>query len=155
MLKTEPGKIIYTKDIIRKETGGRILDKTTAEMASTFKCAFWPGCTGIVNMGGKMVRGGVIVRPADHPKYGTTVYICDDHDEEDYESDKAGALESILDTVTEKSEDEDEDEDLESSFVLSGGEVPGAKKVEEAGSEVDMFSEDLMLQSLLAKGGSK
>ena len=106
-------------------------------------------------MGGKMVRGGVIVRPADHPKYGTTVYICDDHDEEGYESDKANVLESILDSDTEKSEDEDEDEDLESSFVLSGGEVVGSKKVEEAGSEVDMFSEDLMSQSLLAKGGSK
>ena len=107
-MKTEPGKIIYTKDISRKETGGRILDKTTAEMASPNKCLFWPGCTGIVNMGGKMVRGGVLVRPADHPKHGTTVYICDDHDEEDYESDNADELESIQDSDADNSDDEDE-----------------------------------------------
>ena len=59
----------------------KILDKATAEQSG-----FLPGCVGTVNMKVKMVRGGTVVEPVDHPNMGTFVYICDEHDKSEIET---------------------------------------------------------------------
>ena len=62
------------------EIGGKVLDKSTAEQISAFKCGFWPACKFIMKKSDKMVRGGTVTKSKDHPKIGPHLYLCGDEE---------------------------------------------------------------------------
>ena len=154
ILKSEQGKITYTKDILKNESGMKILDKATTELAGSFKCAFWPGCVGTVNMKGKMVRGGTVVEPADHPKQGTIVYICDEHDESEIETEGEEEEQQLESLGSDTSYDGDLSGKGSSSNTIDDIDDAVVEK-NEGEEDQDMFAEDLMSQSLLSRGGPK
>ena len=80
IIKGELGKLYNLAELKKKtDQGGRILDKAAAELATTFKCGFWPVCDGGVCSSDTLVRGGWVEKPIDHNKVGELVYICGDH----------------------------------------------------------------------------
>ena len=152
--ESEQEKITYTKDIMKTESGMKILDKATAELAGSFKCAFWPGCVGTVNMKGKMVRGGTVEEPVDHPKQGTFVYICDEHDESEIETEGEEEEQQLESLGSDTSDDGDLSGKGSSSNTIDDIDAAVVEKNADE-EDQDMFAEDLMSQSLLSRGGPK
>ena len=149
VIKAETGKTFNMKEVLRRsEQGGgsRVLDKPAIDLLGTYKCGFWPGCTGTVSGTDISVRGGVVAKPDDHAKMGQFVYICGVHVEQKYESentddeDAAGASVSLMGGSDEDNGDQEED------FEQKKGE---ADSTDDDGG--DKFEEFGQLQSLLGR----
>ena len=105
-------------------------------------------------MKGEMVRGGTVVEPVDHPKQGTIIYICDEHDESEIETEGEEEEQQLESLGSDTSDDGDLSGKGSSSNTIDDIDDAVVEK-NEGEEDQDMFAEDLMSQSLLSRGGPK
>ena len=183
IIRGEKGKVFDLKEVMMKKTekGGRVLDKNASEIATNYKCGFWPVCGGSVSVTDPMVRGGILEEPKGHKKRNHLVFICGDHsvlqaepdsDEEDDISNTSNSSISLRRAgLCEDTEDEDrgsgDDDEVDSKEGRKGakedlvaddddqGVVVEDGSMEEEECEEEEEVEDLTLQSQSLLGGKK